>query len=493
MTTTVSVENIGPIARGSVELKPLTIFVGPGNTGKSYMATAIYALAQGFEHITGEVDLPVGRVEDMRLFPINRWFFPAEKISEDVGRAVKEWAGKVEVGARKSVNVRLDSLPGPAINAIGEYASQRLAQASEFFAAELHAAYGGTEDGRKRGADAGVVNLSQPYLTMKHGLDSLGIVSSHNLELPLETAEDIPAWFIHEVRSAPPHVESLYDDLIRLFAQRALLKLAGYPLDTRAYYLPASRSGIAQGHKAIAGALVRRSPIDGLNSAENPRLPSVVTDFISRMLAMERSRAESLPPKLKETVHFMESQIIRGSVDFARDADLPYPEIQYAPGGDVGYFPINKASSMVSELAPVVLFLKYLVREGDLVILEEPESHLHPAAQRQMARGIVRLVNAGVKVLITTHSEFLVSQINNLMRLSHAAARTVKKYGYQPADCLKQADAAAYLFRWDSELGGSVVEELEIRADVGIDEDEFAHVAAELYDETVSFQRIRIK
>ena len=41
---TISVKNFGPIAEGSVDLKPLTIFVGPSNTGKSYMATAVYAV-----------------------------------------------------------------------------------------------------------------------------------------------------------------------------------------------------------------------------------------------------------------------------------------------------------------------------------------------------------------------------------------------------------------------------------------------------------------
>lgn len=38
------VEHLGPIETGIVELRPLTVFVGTGNTGKSYMSVLVYAL-----------------------------------------------------------------------------------------------------------------------------------------------------------------------------------------------------------------------------------------------------------------------------------------------------------------------------------------------------------------------------------------------------------------------------------------------------------------
>ena len=148
---------------------------------------------------------------------------------------------------------------------------------------------------------------------------------------------------------------------------------------------------------------------------------------------------------------------------------------------------------MVSELAPLVLFLKYLINPGDLLILEEPESHLHPAAQRQLARGIVRLVNAGVKVLITTHSDLFVSQVNNLLRASHASKRWLRENGFEPEDCLRHDDVSAYLFRWDSKQAGSVVDELEIRRDVGIDDAMFGEVINSIYEESLLVQRIRPK
>ena len=38
------VKNFGPIAEANIDLRPLTVFVGPSNTGKTYFATLVYAL-----------------------------------------------------------------------------------------------------------------------------------------------------------------------------------------------------------------------------------------------------------------------------------------------------------------------------------------------------------------------------------------------------------------------------------------------------------------
>ena len=77
---------------------------------------------------------------------------------------------------------------------------------------------------------------------------------------------------------------------------------------------------------------------------------------------------------------------------------------------------MSNSSAMVSELAPLVLFLRGAVGPGDLLIIEEPESHLHPAAQTKIAQTLARLVRAGVYVVITTHSNWLLQQIGNLIR-----------------------------------------------------------------------------
>jgi len=164
------------------------------------------------------------------------------------------------------------------------------------------------------------------------------------------------------------------------------------------YYFPAARSGILQSHKALASYVVSRSPLAGIEDLpEIPRLPGVVADFISKLLTLEKDRRT----ELYNLARFLESQVTKGAIDIEA-GKLEYPEIYYEP--DSGKFPLHRTSSMVSELAPMVLFLKYLIDPEDFLIIEEPESHLHPEAQRKLVTGIVKLIRAGVRVLITTHS-----------------------------------------------------------------------------------------
>ena len=209
------------------------------------------------------------------------------------------------------------------------------------------------------------------------------------------------------------------------------------------------------------------------------------------MLTMETTPNDSLsrrrrrPRELDDVIAFFERDVVSGAVEIDQNAGNAYPEIYYEPIGGIGRFTFNRTSSMVSELAPVILFLKHLVQPGDLVILEEPESHLHPAIQQQMARAIVRLKNAGVKVLITTHSDLFLGSINNLMKLHSSRASILDQLGLEEQDRLDPHDVAAYQFVPSDTTGSNDVIRLGINEDSGIEETEFSTVVERLYDESI--------
>ena len=48
----IAVENFGPIEKAEIDLRPLTVFVGESNTGKTYLAALIYALHRTFDGIS---------------------------------------------------------------------------------------------------------------------------------------------------------------------------------------------------------------------------------------------------------------------------------------------------------------------------------------------------------------------------------------------------------------------------------------------------------
>ena len=259
---------------------------------------------------------------------------------------------------------------------------------------------------------------------------------------------------------------------------------------TRSFYLPSGRSGLVHANKVIAAELVRQAQRRSNQQIYYPTLPGITTEFLGNLIGLDRSM-RNLPDELDHSISFIENHVLSGAIDLDESGGLPFPDIAYET--DAGKFTLGQTSSMVSELAPLILFLKYLVRPGDLLILEEPESHLHPAAQLQMARGIARLVNAGVQVLITTHSNDFTGQINNLISMSNTSEETWKSLGLEPEECLQPAQVSAYGFRMDPDLGGAVTYPLPVGSDVGIEDEEFLPVIELLYHQALALQDARLK
>jgi energy-coupling factor transporter ATP-binding protein EcfA2 len=111
--------------------------------------------------------------------------------------------------------------------------------------------------------------------------------------------------------------------------------------------------------------------------------------------------------------------------------------------------PLYLASSSARCIVDIYFYLKHLAKEGDILIIDEPESHLTLKNQRLMAKLLASLVNLKIKVFITTHSDFLVKELNNLILLSNSFEgkeewlNRNKKY-YTTKDYLKFAEISVY-------------------------------------------------
>lgn len=73
------------------------------------------------------------------------------------------------------------------------------------------------------------------------------------------------------------------------------------------------------------------------------------------------------------------------------------------------YSPINIGFG-ISYVAPIVVSLLKATK-GDMIILENPEAHLHPKGQRKMGELIAKAAAGGVQIIVETHSDHLLNGI----------------------------------------------------------------------------------
>jgi len=249
------------------------------------------------------------------------------------------------------------------------------------------------------------------------------------------------------------------------------------------FYLPAARSGILQGHRMLAASIVKKSPQVGIERLEIPKFSGVVSDFISTVIMLPEEKGQFY--KLAKE---FEKELIKGEILVKTFGEYPYPEIKYKFQDTE--IPLHRSSSTVSELAPLFLYLKYVIEPGCILIIEEPEAHLHPENQRILAKFLVKLLRKNVNIIITTHSEYLVDQLSSFILLSKIEPRKRReRYKYSEEDFLKPDEISSYVFKYDKRTGGSRITEVEITEQEGISQGEFLKIHEALYEESFKLQR----
>ncbi|MDA7997819.1 MAG: AAA family ATPase [Nitrosopumilus sp.] len=173
----------------------------------------------------------------------------------------------------------------------------------------------------------------------------------------------------------------------------------------------------------------------------------------------------------------IESEMLGGSITAAGG----FPRIRYGTGRTV---PLHRAPPAAADLAPMLLHLKHAAEPGSLVIIEEPEAHLHVTGQALLAKHITRMVRAGLFVLLVTHSYVLVEEIGTHVKAGAAGPAIRKRLGFGPGDHLGIDEVAPYAFK-RSRGSGCRAERIKVDAVEGIPQAEFVEVLGEMYDRSM--------
>ena len=101
--------------------------------------------------------------------------------------------------------------------------------------------------------------------------------------------------------------------------------------------------------------------------------------------------------------------------------------------------PVNTGFGVTQVLPVVVAALS--ARKEDLLLIENPAVHLHPAGQAKMGHFLAEVAAAGVQVLVETHSDHVLNGIRRAVKDNTLSSEEVKLHFFRPRS--EQPDGAA--------------------------------------------------
>ena len=393
----IDVRNIGPLKRAKFDLRPLTVFIGTNNTGKSWLASIAYALSS---YTRSTTYLASVRKREYELHTEKKWSSFAKN------------PGKILENLQKRNQLILDE--------------EDYNLALSFLNLDLQA------EAIKKEIYRCIPSIKSSHIVRTNSVDdsTISVHTTHdnNFTAPANFVLDVnrsAAKLTSEIQKKICIDEQEKQKLVRLiqslslalkqneshrFSHDLFIETVGLLnknicfASHESLYLPAERIGLINNFRTFLSSGFQHNVDSNLR-----RSTGVNLDFVKKLLDLPRTSGND---DFSSEVSRIEEKILDGKIIVEHD-ELDLPQFFFEPNSELNRIPLNSASSMISQIAPVVLFLRYYGRQFRMLIIEEPEAHLHPESQEKFIQEICSWIKCGYKILITTHSEWIIEELSN--------------------------------------------------------------------------------
>lgn len=449
------IQNMGPISCGNIRIKPLTVLVGPNGCGKSHVSTLVHSVIDAERLTTNEEPAEMsepGRLsaqitgESLRIY---QQYVMGK--TNNIDSNIFQIVAKSKIDGLTAILIRNFATNQNLIR-IG---SKRFRLRIESRTVRCDLEYSGTF----KSTTIGPIKL--------HIVFDENVPCSEFAPAASSSKNDTALLLTTPNPSGASDIYSVLNDTINRFPTG---KRIG-----RSVYFPAERAGLSLLHKSLI--LNYHARLIDRRHMPNSVLAGVATEFLSVMTTLKGNKSEFF-----DLVRKFEDKAL-GGIIYARRNPNSTPDIYFRK--EKRNFPLHTGASSIKDLAVFLAYLKYSAVAGDLIILEEPETCLHPNNQRLLAVLIAQLVKAGLYMLVTTHSPYLLEQlshcvmaggINETQRADELSAEASLHYNHVSA------------YRFEADDGGYKILPIEV-TDSGIPQTDFVKVDEALYSELNDIRR----
>ncbi|VUX11459.1 AAA family ATPase [Streptococcus vestibularis] len=374
--------HLGPIKQTDIELSDGIIFIGPNNSGKTYLTYTLYAILNVINDISC----------DFVSYEIARELTDNGTVTLDLSFLKNKLANKV---LHNIHNIHQKDLP-EYFNISADNFNQTTVKTSlKELLDIIELIYFKNEDKKN----------SAPIPLQKQLFWATSEISDDGKNVKIDINFD----FIEtDVNSSHIDIEKLKNILNSFTLRRLLFKV------NNILYIPAERNGLNVFRKELLAT--RSSIFDGVAPTKRvSKYPRPISDYLNYLNMIDiNSFFDSSDLNL---YNYLSENILKGKFEKVND-DIFFRQFYRKDKRGLKYMrkniPFQVASSSAKSLYGLDVYFEHLVSKGDILFIDEPEMNLDPSSQANMADFLNRCIDFGVKVIISTHSYNLVREFINV-------------------------------------------------------------------------------